>query len=190
MQVDIEGVSRNIKLLIGDVPHNVDNVDFVKPGKGRGIYRLRLRNMLTGNVVDVTYRSGEKVEEITVTTHEMQYLYEDRGNYVFMDNDTFEQHTLSGEQIGDRKYYFKEGTPVTIQMFEDKPIDITIPKVVELKVVESTIATKSDTITAQMKTAVLETGLQIGVPSFVKEGDVIKVDTRSGTYIERVGTKY
>lgn len=187
--MDIADVRKNSKLLIDGVPYNVDDVDFMKPGKGRAIYRLKLRNLLDNSTVDRTLHSGDKVEEASVTAHEMQYLYQDNEQYVFMNNETFEQHFLTEAQLGNKRHFLKPGMVVTVVMMGERPLDVTIPTFVELEVVQSDITTKTDTITAQTKQAVLETGYTIGVPAFVKEGDILKVDTRTGTYVERVTRK-
>jgi elongation factor P len=187
--VNVEEVTKNTKILIDRTPFSVEGVEFVKPGKGRAIYKYRLRNLLSGNILDVTMHSGEKVEETAVTMHEMQYLFKENDSYIFMDSTSFEQMPMTKEQVGDRGGFLKEGTPVVVMMWENRPIDIQLPKVVELKVIETSASLKGATITAQNKEGKLETGVTVGVPAFIKEGDVIKVDTRSGTYIERVGGK-
>jgi elongation factor P len=187
--VNVEEVTKNTKVLIDRTPFSVEAVEFVKPGKGRAIYKYKLRNLLTGNILDVTMHSGEKVEETSVTMHEMQYLFKENDNYIFMDSSSFEQMPMTKEQVGDRGGFLKEGTPVVVMMWENRPIDIQLPKVIELKVIETSASLKGATITAQNKEGKLETGLVVGVPAFIKEGDIIKVDTRSGTYIERVGGK-
>ncbi len=187
--MNVEEVTKNTKVLIDRVPFSVEGVEFVKPGKGRAIYKFRLRNLLSGNVLDVTMHSGDKVEETSVTMHEMQFLFKENDSYIFMDSSSFEQIPMNKDQISDKGGFLKEGTPVIVMMWENRPIDVQLPKVVELKVVEASASLKGATITAQMKEGKLETGLIVGVPSFVKEGDIIKVDTRSGSYIERVGSK-
>jgi len=187
--VNVEEVTKNTKILIDRTPFSVEGVEFVKPGKGRAIYKYRLRNLLSGNILDVTMHSGEKVEETVVTVHEMQYLFKENDNYIFMDNSSFEQRPMTQEQVGEKGGFLKEGTPVIVMMWEDRPIDIQLPKVVELKVIETSASLKGATITAQNKDGKLETGVIVGVPAFIKEGDIIKVDTRTGTYIERVGSK-
>jgi len=187
--VNIEEVSKNTKLLIDNTPFSVETVEFVKPGKGRAIYKFRLRNLFTGNVLDMTFHSGDKVEETNVTMHEMQYLYKENDSYIFMDSTSFEQMPMTPAQVGEKGGFLKEGTPVIVMMWEGRPIDLQLPKVVELKVVETSASLKGATITAQNKDGKLETGITVGVPAFVKEGDIIKVDTRTGTYIERVGGK-
>ncbi len=187
--MNIEEVSKNAKLLIDNIPFSVETVEFVKPGKGRAIYKFRLRNLLSGNVLDMTFHSGDKVEETSVTVHEMQYLFQDNDSFIFMDSTSFEQISMSEKQIGEKGGFLKEGTLVIIMMWEGRPIDIQLPKVVELKVVETSASLKGATVTAQMKEGKLETGVSVGVPSFIKEGDIIRVDTRTGNYIERVGSK-
>jgi elongation factor P len=187
--MDISDVRKNVKLLIDGTPYNVEENEFMKPGKGRAIYRLKLRNLLNGSIIDRTYHSGERVDETHTTSDEEQYLYQDGEHYVFMNTGTFEQYFVDREQLGNKKDFLKEGMVVTMLMMGDRPIDITLPTFVELKIVESEITTKTATITPQTKSATLETGFVIGVPAFVKEGDIIKVDTRTGTYVERVSTK-
>lgn len=187
--MEISEVHKNSKLLIDGIPYNVEEADFMKPGKGRAIYRLKLRNLRDGTSLDRTYHSGDKVEEARINSYEMQYLYEEGGHYVFMNTETFEQHFLTEEQLGNKKHFLKEGVVVTVLMMGDRPLDVTLPTFVELRVVKSEVTTKTDTITAQTKMVVLETGYTLGVPTFVKEGNAIKVDTRTGAYLERVSTK-
>ena len=185
--MNVEEVSKNTKILIDHTPFSVESVEFVKPGKGRAIYKYRLRNLFSGNVLDITMHSGEKVEETSVTIHEMQFLFKENDSYIFMDSSSFEQIPMTPTQVGDKGGFLKEGTPVIVMMWEGRPIDLQLPKVVELKVIVTSASLKGATITAQNKEGKLETGFTIGVPAFIKEGDIIKVDTRSGTYIERVG---
>ncbi len=187
--MDIAEVHKNIKLLIDNIPYNVDDAEFMKPGKGRAIYRLKLRNLIDGSTADRTYHSGEKVEEADTTSREEQFLYKEGDRYVFMDTGTFEQHFIDEAQLENKKDFLKEGMLVMVLMLNGEPIDITIPTFVELKVVQSEVATKTGRVSPEMKAAMLETGCTVGVPGFVKEGDIIKVDTRTGTYVERVGTK-
>ncbi len=187
--MDIADVHKNTKLLIDNTPYNVDEAEFMKPGKGRAIYRLKLRNLLDGRTAERTYHSGEKVDEAYTSNQEEQYLYREGEHYVFMNTETFEQHFIDEARLGDKKDFLKEGTVVSTLMMGDRLIDITLPTFVELRVVESGVTTKTATITPQTKSATLETGYSIAVPSFIKENDIIKVDTRTGTYVERVGSK-
>lgn len=187
--MDIADIHKNSKILVDGVPYSVEDADFMKPGKGRAIYRLKLRNLLNGSTADRTYHSGTKVEEAQITTQEEQYLYREGEQYVFMNTETFEQHFIEEIQLETKKGFLKEGVVVTMLMLGDKPIDITLPMFVELKVVESDVATKTGRVSPEMKAAILETGYTIAVPPFVKEGDILKIDTRTGTYVERVVTK-
>jgi len=187
--MDIEEVKKNSKLLINKIPYNVDAAEFVKPGKGTAIYRLRLKNLLDGRVLDVTYRSGDKVDTANITGEEMQYLYKEGDHYVFMNTGTFEQRFISETQMENKAKFLKEGMIVNMQLLDETPLDISIPTFVELQVVETSASIKTATVTAQMKSARLETGASVDVPSFIKEGDVIKVDTRTGAYVERITGK-
>lgn len=187
--MDISDVHKNTKLLVDGVPYNVEEADFMKPGKGRAIYRLKLRNLLDGSTAERAYHSGEKVEEAQITNQDEQYLYQEGEHYVFMNTETFEQHFIDEAQLSNKKDFLKEGMVVVMLMMGDQPINITLPTFVELKVVESGFASRTDTISPQTKSVSLETGYNIAVPGFVKEGDIIKVDTRTGTYVERIVTK-
>jgi len=186
--MEIEDVKKNTKIMIDGVLYNVVEVDFTKPGKGRSIYRLRLKNMRDGGVVDRTYRSGERVDEARLDTEDEQYLYREGDNYIFMDTRTFEQHSVPEKLLGIKKNFLKEGMEVVMLMHGDEPIDINLPITIDLKVIETEVSTKTATITPQMKSSVVETGFRVDTPSFIKMGDVIKIDTRTGTYIERVST--
>ncbi len=188
--MNIEDVHKNSKLLINNIPYNVDNAEFVKPGKGGAIYRLRLKNLFNLSTLDITYHSGDKVDEVRITGEDMQYLYKEADHYVFMNTQTFDQMMVTEKQMGDRSQWLKEGTVVNVQLMDDTiPLDIGIPTFVELVVVETGMAIKSATVTQQTKSAKLETGAVIDVPPFIKEGDVLKIDTRTGAYVERINAK-
>jgi elongation factor P len=187
--MDIEDVRKNVKLMIEGKPFNIDDVDFVKPGKGRAIYRLKLRNLRDGSTLERTYHSSEKIEEVSIGTQEDQYLYKEGDNYVFMNTESFEQQSIPEHLIGERAAFLKEGIIVTVTMMGDEPIEVNLPTFVELQVVGSEITTKAATITPQNKAAKVETGYTIGVPAFIKEGDIIKIDTRTGAYVERITGK-
>ena len=187
--MDVADIHKNVKLLVDGIPYSVDDLEFTKPGKGRAIYRLKLRNLIDGSITDKTYHSGEKADEARTTYQQEQYLYRDGDHYIFMNTETFEQIFVTEAQIGSKKDFLKEGTIVDVLMFEDRPIDITLPNFIEFKVLESDIAVKAQTISPQLKAATIETGAVVGVPSFINEGDIIKVDTRSGAYVERINKK-
>ncbi len=185
----IEDVKKNVKLLYQGKPWNVDAAEFVKPGKGSAIYKLRLKNLLDNGVLDVTFRSADKVDEASINNQDMQYLYKEGDHYVFMNTQNFEQTFVPESLLGDKVHFLKEGVLVNMQLWDEKPIDIQIPTFMELAVVETGTAIKTATVTAQNKSAKLETGYSIDVPSFIREGDVLKIDTRTGAYVERISTK-
>lgn len=189
MSIEISEVSRNTKLLIDGVPFAVEDVNFVKPGKGRAIYRIKMRNLFDGVGREITYHSGDRVEEVSITAHDMQHLYEEGDHFVLMDTESYEQHHVSKNLLGNKAQFLKESMIVSAIMMGNRVIGIDMPKFVELRVVESAVSTRTDTVTAQMKAVKLETGATVNVPTFVKEGDTLKVDTRTGTYVERVTKK-
>ena len=162
-------------------------VDFqhVKPGKGSAFVRTKLKNAKTGAVVERTFNAGEKVPRARVDQRAMQYLYESDGMFNFMDNETYEQIALSDEQLGDAKRFLKENMSIGVLFFQGIIIGIDLPNSVELTVVETDPGIRGDTATGGTKPAKLETGYVVKVPLFINTGDVLRIDTRSGDYIER-----
>ncbi|NLG79036.1 MAG: elongation factor P [Firmicutes bacterium] len=163
-------------------------VDFqhVKPGKGSAFVRSRLKNVKTGYVIERTFRAGEKLPRAHIDYREMQYLYSSGDDNYFMDTSTYEQLVLSNETLGDAKKYLKENMVIGVQMYEGAPIGVELPNFVELAVVDTDPGLRGDTATGGSKPATLETGAVVQVPLFVNVGDVIRVDTRTGQYLERV----
>lgn len=188
MDTEISNAKKNTKIIIDGALYNVIDAEFTKPGKGRSVYRLKLQNMRDGGVIDRTYRSGEKVDTASLTTEEEQYLYHEGDQYIFMNSKNYEQHGISEEVLGIKKNFLKEGMEVVVLMYGDEAIDINLPLNIDMKVIETETTTKTATITPQMKASVIETGYRVDTPSFIKVGDVIKIDTRTGNYIERVST--
>jgi elongation factor P len=168
-------------------PFLVVEFQHVKPGKGGAFVRTTLKNMKTGKVLDNTFRSGESIEVIQIERRKYQYLYKEGEFYILMDNETFDQINVPEEILGDGQVFLKEGDEIQI-IYDDqeKIISSEIPMFVNLKVVETEPGYKGDTATNVLKPAKLETGAQISVPLFVNEGDLLKVDTRTGVYVERV----
>jgi elongation factor P len=158
----------------------------VNPGKGSAFVRTKLKNLKTGRVIDRTFRSGERVEDVRVERKEMQYLYQSEGHYAFMDVETYEQVMVDEELVGDKKLFLKEGQTVGVLFSGDTPVGVELPFFVELAVVKTEPGVRGDTASGGSKPATLETGAVIQVPLFIEEGDVLKVDTRTGEYIERV----
>jgi len=183
---DTSDIKKGFKMLIDGVPYAVVDHQFVKPGKGQAFIRTRIKNMMTGAVIDRTFRSGEKVERADTEERTMQYLYPDGDSRVSMDTRSFVQLRLTNDQLGENVYYLLDGTECDIMLFEGRPIGVTPPTFVELLVTETEPGFKGDTSSNTTKPATLETGLQVNVPLFVNQGDRLKIDTRSGGYVERV----
>ncbi len=158
----------------------------VKPGKGAAFVRSRLKNMRTGAIAEKTFRAGEKVPRAMVERKEMEYLYQSGEEYIFMDTENYEQIFLSAKQLGDNLKYLKENMKIYVLFFKGESIGIELPHSVELRVVETDPGFKGDTAAGGSKPARLETGLVVQVPLFINEGDVLRIDTRSGAYLERV----
>ncbi|MBA2849608.1 elongation factor P [Thermosulfuriphilus ammonigenes] len=185
---DTSDLRKGLKIVIDGDPYVVVDVEFVKPGKGHAMYKTRLKNLITGYVLDKTYRSGEKLEPADVEEIEMQYLYKDGTTYYFMDNQTYDQIPVEEEVVGEAKRFLVENMNVEVLLFKGRPVGINLPNFVELRVVKADPWLKGDTVAGATKPVTLETGHQIQVPLFVKEGDIIKIDTRTGEYVERVKT--
>jgi len=166
--------------------YSVVEFQHVKPGKGGAFVRSKLKNLKTGRVLDNTFRAGEKIEPVRVERKKYQYLYREGDSLVCMDNETYEQHNIPMELFGTGVDYLKESEEVDILLNGSEIISVDIPIFINLKVVETEPGFKGDTATGAVKPARLETGAQVNVPLFIDEGDILKVDTRTGEYVERV----
>jgi elongation factor P len=168
----------------GDI-FTVIEFQHVKPGKGAAFVRSKLKNLRNGNLVEKTFRAGENVNRAQIENREVQYLYNSGNEYTFMDNETFDQFTLDRKQLEWEINFLKENMNVHIQSYQGEIIGITLPNSVELKVVETEPGIRGNTATGATKNAKLETGLNVQVPLFINEGDVLLIDTREGKYISR-----
>jgi elongation factor P len=164
----------------------VEEYNHVKPGKGGAFIRLKMRNLRQGTLVERTFNSGEKLSSPDVEEKKMQFLYQQGNGYIFMDQDSYEQISLGQEVLGDKIKWLKEEMIVTMLMHEHDPLDIQMPFKVELKITRSEPSVRGNTVNNVTKEAIVETGAKVQVPMFVNEGDVIKIDTRTGEYLERV----
>lgn len=168
----------------------ITSFQHVKPGKGGAFVRTMLKNLKTGKVLDNTFRAGESVSVVRVERRKYQFLYHESSGFVLMDNDTYEQMTVSDELFSEGQKFLKEGSDVEILLDEDDNIiNVEIPIFVELEIKETEPGYKGDTATNVLKPAVVETGSTVNVPIFINVGDFIKVDTRNGSYVERIKTK-
>jgi elongation factor P len=158
----------------------------VKPGKGGAFVRTKLKNFQTGAVIDKTFRAGEKVEQAIVDRKDMQYIYNDGHNYYFMDKDNYEQIPINHDQIGDSADLLKEGNDAQITFWKGRVMGVELPGSIALEVVNTIPGAKGNTVSGALKPATLETGAVVQVPLFIKEGDIIKVNTKDKKYQERV----
>ncbi|MBW3598784.1 MAG: elongation factor P [Planctomycetes bacterium] len=179
---------KGLKVQIDGEPYLMIEMNFRKPGKGNALYECRLRNLVRGTVLSRTYRGGESLEAADVEEVDAQYLYRQGDTFVFMNNSTYDQYELTEDQVGDNWKYLKEGTTCSIVLYNGNPITITPPNHVTLKVEYCEPGVKGDTATNVTKPVKVETGAEITCPSFIDIGNVIKVDTRTGEYVERVNT--
>jgi len=176
---------KGLKIELEDTPYEIVDFLHVKPGKGGAFVRTKLKNLLTGGMQDQTFRSGEKVGKPDLESRDMQYLYHDGSSYVFMDMVTYEQLTMEDESMGGKGGFLRDGQTVKALIYRGRPIGIDLPAAVVLQVVETEPGMKGDTVSGGSKPARLETGLVASVPLFISQGDMIKVDTRSGEYLGR-----
>ncbi len=167
-------------------PSVIIEFQHVKPGKGGAFVRTKVRDVRTGRVNDLTFRSGEKFDEVRMETKEMQYLYNDDSDFYFMDNSTYEQMGIPADVIGNTSQWLKENDVCLIQYAGEEMIGVQPPMFVELEVAETEPGFKGDTVQGSTKPATMETGAVVQVPMFVNVGDVLKIDTRDGRYITRV----
>jgi elongation factor P len=177
---------KGLKIEIGGEPFTIVDFQHVKPGKGGAFVRTRLKSLTSGNVLDMTFRSGDKVDKPDLEEREMQFLYETNGEYHFMDTNNYEQLFLTGEHLGDSKGFLKENLVIKALFHNKRPLGIEVPMFVELKVTQTEPGVRGDTATGATKPATLESGAVIQVPLFVNEGDILRVDTRTREYITRV----
>jgi len=179
-------LKKGAKIEIDGDPYILVQFEFVKPGKGQALYKCKLKNMVTGAQFDRTFRSGEKFKQPDLEEQEMEYLYAEGNQFCFMNMTTYEQEYLNEAQLGDAKDFLKENTVCNILLFEGRPIGISLPIFINLKVEETEPWAKGDTASGDSKPATLETGYVLQVPPFIGKGELLKIDTRTGAYVERV----
>jgi elongation factor P len=186
MAIDTSEFRNGLKLELDGSPFTMIYFQHVKPGKGGAFVRTKVKNLLTGKLLDRTFRSGEKVNEADVEERRMQYLYLDGEDLVFMDSTTYDQIPMSPDVVGDSLKFLLENTEVGVLFWKGKPVSIDLPSFIEVVISQCDPGLKGDTATNVTKPATLETGALVQVPLFVKEGEKIRVDTRTGEYCERV----
>jgi elongation factor P len=185
MAVNTSDLRNGMSIVIPEGLFSVVEFQHVKPGKGGAFVRTKLKNVRTGAVIERTFRAGESIEQAIVDKREMQYLYRDGSDYVFMDNVSYDQVQVTPETLGEASQYVKEGDSAVLQMYNDEIVGVDLPASVELTVRETEPGVQGDRVSGARKPATLETGLVLQVPLFINPGERIKVDTRTGEYITR-----
>ncbi len=186
MQINAGDFRKGLKVLVDNEPYDMLECNFVKPGKGQALYKTKLRNLLKGTILDRTYKSGESLESADVHRSEGVYLYREANGYVFMDNDTYEQFSLSEDICGDQMKFLQENAPVGLLFWNGQLIAMSPPQHVVLEITYTEPAAKGNTATNVTKPATVETGAEVQVPAFISQGEKVKVDVETGKYIERV----
>jgi elongation factor P len=184
--IDVNELRNGVTFELDGNLYKVIEYSHHKPGRGKATIRTRVRDLRSGSVLEKTFNSGDRVQDIRLDYHIVQFLYHDGDLYHFMDTETYEQPALSSNILGETINFITEGMEVKLTLFESEPIDIELPTAVDLKVVEAEMAVKGDTATGANKTITTETGFKVQVPLFVETGDTIRVDTRTGEYVTRV----
>ncbi len=178
---------KGLKIEIDGQPYAITDFTFTKPGKGQAIYTCKLKNMINGSTLTRQYRSNDKMDKPELEQVTLQYSYQDGDSYVFM-NDNYEQVALSSEALGDAKNFLVEDMTVEVLYHNGKPIDVELPIFIEKEIVWTEPGARGNTATNVLKPAKIDTGYEIQVPIFMNEGDIVKIDTRTGQYVERVAT--
>lgn len=184
--IDVNELRKGVIFEMDGSLYRVMEYSFSKPGRGNATIRIKARDLRKGNSLEKTFSSGERIKDVRLDFHNVQYLYNDGEIYHFMDLETYEQPAISGSIVGDYAGYLKPEMEVKLTFFENEPIDVELPTTVDLLVTYAEPAVRGDTATGVTKRVTTETGLEVGVPYFVQSGDTIRVDTRTGEYVTRV----
>ncbi|HOU36032.1 MAG TPA: elongation factor P [Candidatus Omnitrophota bacterium] len=185
MALSINDLKNGLTILVDGSPYMILDSQFVKPGKGAAFTRCKMRNMKTGNILEQTFRGDEKIEEAFIEESKLQYQYNSGDMFYFMDLENYDEKAISRDVLGDKVNYLKDNIEVTALSYKDDILTVNLPNFVVYRITSSEPGVKGDTAKAGTKPAKIETGAVIQVPLFVNEGDFIKVDTRTGTYLER-----
>jgi len=184
--IDVNDLRKGVTFELDSSLYKVLEYSHHKPGRGNATIRIKARNLRSGGTIEKTFQSGERVPEARLEYHMAQFLYSDGDVYYFMDQENYEQYPLRSDILGEYTGYLKEEMPVKLTFFGTEALDIELPTTVDLKIIRADIAVRGDTATGVTKNVTVETGVQVQVPNFVNDGDTIRVDTRTGTYVTRV----
>ena len=186
--IDTSEFRKGLKIEIDGEPFEIVEFQHVKPGKGSAFVRTSIRSLLTGRVLQPTFKSGDKVGRPDIEEKEMQFLYKQGEDYYFMDTRSYEQTFINEKVLGEQRSFLKENVNASILFYNGKAIGVSLPNSVDLRVVKCDPGVRGDTVSGALKPAVLETGYQVQVPLFINEGDILKIDTRDGKYLTRVAS--
>jgi elongation factor P len=184
--IDVNTLRKGVTFELDNELWKVTEYDHHKPGRGKATIRIKARNLRTGNLIDKTFNSGDRVQDIRLDHHIVQFLYADGDFYVFMDLETYEQPSIRSEVIEEAIPFLNEGMEVKLTFYQNEPLDIELPTTVDMVVTEADVAIRGDRATGVTKRVVMKTGLEVQVPAFVDVGDTIRIDTRNGAYVTRV----
>ncbi len=179
-------LKKGLKIQIDGQPWVITEFDFCKPGKGTALYRCKMKNLITGSGMEHTYRPTDKIEKPDLEEREMYYSYADGDNYVFSDVETYEEIHVHKDFLGKQAFFLIDNALCNFLLFNGEPIEITLPTFIEKEIVETEPGARGDTATNVLKPARIDNGYEIQVPLFINEGDIVKIDTRTGEYAERV----
>jgi elongation factor P len=184
--IDVNELRKGVTFELDGGLYKVLDYSHNKTGRGNASIKVKARNLVTGANIDKTFQSGDRVQDARLDFHNVQYLYSDGDFYYFMDNETFEQPGIKADILGESALYLKPSMEVKLTFYKGEPLDVDLPTSVDLEVVEAEVAVRGDTATGVTKKVKTETGLEVNCPQFVKVGDVVRVDTRTGEYVTRV----
>jgi elongation factor P len=177
---------KGLKIEIDGQPYEVVEFQFVKPGKGQAMYKCRIRNLLTGGVTDRTYREVERIDRPDLQSHTANYIYKEGDLFVFSDQETFEEIRVGADVLAAKQYFLVEDIQAEILLYNGRPIDVTLPTFIEKEIVETEPGVRGDTATNVTKPARIDNGYELRVPLFINQGDWVRIDTRTGAYVDRV----
>lgn len=177
---------KGLKIELEGIPYEVTEFQFVKPGKGQAMYKCRIKNLLAGNTMEKTFRAVDKIDQPNIETRTLSFSYQEGDKYVFMDNKTYDQVELHASVLGDQKYFLVEDLECEVLFFNGRATSVELPAFVVKAITETEPGARGDTATNVLKPAKIDSGYEIGVPIFINEGDMIRIDTRTGKYVERV----
>jgi elongation factor P len=184
--IDVNDLRKGVTFLLDGSLYKVLEYSHNKPGRGNATIRIKARDIRKGNTLEKTFQSGDRIQDIRLDFHNVQYLYRDGDMFTFMDMQTFDQPSVKSDLVGESAGYLKEGMEVKLTYYDNEPIDIELPTSVDLEVIQAEVSVRGDTATNLTKKVKIETGLEVQVPNFVNVGDKIRIDTRTNTYVTRV----